>query len=239
MSEVTVREPHPNQFSVSSCPHLPRRTSMVSVTSRTVRAPGFPTLFGRCSSLPQVGDCETGLGVGTSRNQCLSSCSPAMRLGARGAEAVPVIGGRVPFRVLAGRSLGLDSETTSTTFSKQTWTSRQHQRLTARLLSSGAGRGRSASSPAGRVQRWSGLGGTMAQAAEFAAAGWAAAETLAAAKAFGTAEGLRAPPGSSGHRYPFGDRLIHLLRGEPILPTGQQDAAITGAPLTGTPASRV
>jgi len=33
------------------------------------------------------------------------------------------------------------------------------------------------------VQRWSGLGGTMAQAVEFAAAGWRADATLAAAKA--------------------------------------------------------
>jgi hypothetical protein len=71
------------------------------------------------------------------------------------------------------------------------------------------------------VQRWSGLGGTVAQAAEFAAAGWAASETLAAAKAFGTADGLRTPPGGSGHHFPFGDRLIDLLRGEPILPDGQ------------------
>jgi len=71
------------------------------------------------------------------------------------------------------------------------------------------------------VQRWSGLGGTMAQAVEFAAAGWAADATLAAAKDVGTAEGLRAPPGSSEHHHLFGDRLIDLVRGEwPTAPEG-------------------
>jgi len=71
------------------------------------------------------------------------------------------------------------------------------------------------------VQRWSGLRGTMTQAVEFAAAGWGADATLAAAKAFGTAEGLAAPPGTSEHHHLFGDRLIDLVRGEwPTAPEG-------------------